>query len=126
MTYNDGVAAAKGNNKPIMVLFTQPWCGACKGLKTALQTDPVAFQKAAVDFNLVSVEGESEVLSNEASAFQKDGGYIPRVYFLKADGTPDYSINGPNDKYKYFYSSPQILLDAMKKAKRALVPSSEL
>lgn len=112
--YSEGLAAAKENGKPIMVLFTQPWCGACKNLKAQLKTDSSAFLSVAEKLNVVSIEGEvlplflhqfsflsaPQKISEEAALFTKDGGYIPRAYFLSPDGTPDYSISGP----KYAFS----------------------
>jgi len=113
LTYEEGLAAAKENGKPVMVLFTQPWCGACKNLKSELSTYSKAFKEAAENLNLVSIEGEA--IPDESKLFTKDGGYIPRAYFLSPDGTPDYSIAGPNDKYKYYFSSPVLLVQAMVK-----------
>lgn len=73
------------------------------------------FQLLAADFNLVSIEAEGETPSQ--AGFSPDGGYVPRAFFLRPDGSPDYSLVGPNPKYKHFFASPDLLLTAMGRAK---------
>jgi protein-disulfide reductase (glutathione) len=58
---------------------------------------------------------ENKELSKQ---YAPDGEYIPRTYFLSADGKLDTSIHAPRDKYQYFYdeSSPASILAGMESA----------
>ena len=52
------------------------------------------------------------------SKYAVDGSYIPRTYFLTADGTLDQDIHAPRDQFKYFYDehSPESVLAGMDQA----------
>jgi len=89
-----------------MVLVTKEWCGACKNLKASfVDQELVSFQKAAADFNLVSITGE------EPQIFQ-DVGYVPRAYFLDSDGI-EIAVKGPHPEYPRFFYSASVLTATM-------------
>ena len=46
------------NTKPIMYLFNQPWCGACKRLKETFQQEGERISKLSEKFILVNVGGD--------------------------------------------------------------------
>lgn len=46
------------NTKPIMYLFNQPWCGACKRLKETFQQEGDRISKLSEKFILVNVGGD--------------------------------------------------------------------
>lgn len=46
------------NTKPIMYLFNQPWCGACKRLKQTFQDEGATIAKLSEKFILVNVGGD--------------------------------------------------------------------
>ena len=46
------------NTKPIMYLFNQPWCGACKRLKETFQQEGDKISKLSQKFILVNVGGD--------------------------------------------------------------------
>ena len=46
------------NTKPIMYLFNQPWCGACKRLKQTFQDEGATVAKLSEKFILVNVGGD--------------------------------------------------------------------
>ena len=46
------------NTKPIMYLFNQPWCGACKRLKETFQQEGDKITKLSQKFILVNVGGD--------------------------------------------------------------------
>ena len=48
----------KRNTKPIMYLFNQPWCGACKRLKETFQEEGDKILKLSQKFILVNVGGD--------------------------------------------------------------------
>ena len=46
------------NSKPIMYMFNQPWCGACKKLKETFQQEGDKISKLSEKFILVNVGGD--------------------------------------------------------------------
>lgn len=54
--WEDAQALSRESGKKIMVIFSEPWCGACKQLKSALQTS-TEFIEATKNFIMVNVEG---------------------------------------------------------------------
>eukprot|EP00993_Chasmostoma_nieuportense_P005981 NODE_6595_length_519_cov_20.852041_g6430_i0.p2 GENE.NODE_6595_length_519_cov_20.852041_g6430_i0~~NODE_6595_length_519_cov_20.852041_g6430_i0.p2 ORF type:complete len:150 (-),score=40.03 NODE_6595_length_519_cov_20.852041_g6430_i0:69-482(-) len=102
---------ARLTNKPIMLIIHKTWCGACKALKPAFQASP-EISKLAKDFVLVNLQDGEEPKGDE---FSPDGQYIPRLFFLSADGSvlDVYNKQG-NAKYKYFYPQPDSIVRSMK------------
>ena len=105
--------AAQG--KPAMVFVTQPWCGACKGLKNSVSKSdsPKVLMK-----NFVVVHAKED----EGKDWQWPGandGYVPRVYFLDKAG--EYvAYKAPNPNYKYFLAQA----DQVETAAKALLKAA--
>ena len=106
---------AFGGSKPVMLVATKSYCGACKALKPQFAASP-ALLAASADFTMVSVGDE---FAESAEKFQPDGGYIPRILFFHPDGTPIAGVTGPNPTYKHFFSDPAQIVAAMGQAKAA-------
>jgi thiol:disulfide interchange protein len=117
--YKSGVARAKAENKPICLVFYTTWCPHCKNYSRVFDDPKVA--ERAKDFVMIRVDADHD--SDLAQRFAKDGGYIPRTFFLAPDGTPDYEVHAPRPKYAYFYdeNNPASILGGMAEAKRRLV-----
>ena len=93
-------AALVNEGKPGVVFVTQPWCGACKGLKRSINGD-ADFKELMKSFVVVHASGD------DGTQWQAEGqqdGYIPRVYFLNKDGSM-MDITAPNPSYAYFFPS---------------------
>eukprot|EP01125_Pyxidicula_operculata_P000010 TRINITY_DN10000_c0_g1_i1.p1 TRINITY_DN10000_c0_g1~~TRINITY_DN10000_c0_g1_i1.p1 ORF type:complete len:160 (+),score=42.00 TRINITY_DN10000_c0_g1_i1:128-607(+) len=126
LTYDQAIAASKENGKPTMVLLTKPWCGACKRLKEDLRSKLSLLQEAASAYNLVNVEDEEEDKAVPLAQLSVDGGYIPRVYFLRADGSIASEITAPGrDQYKYFYADTSSLVGQMNKLAKDGIPAAK-
>ena len=96
----DVKAAIAEAGKPGVVFVTQPWCGACKALKRSVNAD--GEMKALLrDFVVAHASGDD---GTQWQAPGKSDGYIPRVYFLNADGS-NADVTAPNPKYEYFFPS---------------------
>jgi protein-disulfide reductase (glutathione) len=116
--YEAGLARAKAENKPICLIFYTSWCPHCKTYSRVFD-DPRVVARAR---NFVMIRVNADDQSEIARKFTKDGGYIPRTFFLAADGTPDFSIHAARDKFIYFYDerNPASLLAGMDEAERKL------
>ena len=94
---NDVKAEVQTSGKPAMVFVTQPWCGACKGLKSSVSgsSSLKALMKDFVVVHAAEGAGESWQFPGEHD------GYVPRVYFLDKSGE-FAAYQAPNPQYKYF------------------------
>eukprot|EP01013_Petalomonas_cantuscygni_P038067 TRINITY_DN69081_c0_g1_i1.p2 TRINITY_DN69081_c0_g1~~TRINITY_DN69081_c0_g1_i1.p2 ORF type:complete len:161 (+),score=32.42 TRINITY_DN69081_c0_g1_i1:31-483(+) len=113
-----GLEEAKKSGKPVMYMFHKSWCGACKNLAPRFAESAAVKEQASkfVMINLVDDEHPSD------SKFEIDGGYIPRIYFGRADGSIDASIYNEqgSPQYKYFFSDPNAIAATMGKAAKQL------
>jgi thiol-disulfide isomerase/thioredoxin len=115
----DAVFADSGSNKPIMVLVTQPWCGACKGLKRGVNAG-TEVKGLLEKFTVVHAVGD------DGQQWQESGhGYVPQTYFFAPDGTT-LSVEGPNPKYAHFFPNESTLVTGMKSALDSYASHSEL
>lgn len=113
-TFPDGLAQAKAEGKPLMLLIWKSWCGACKALRPrfAASAEVLAESGSVVAVNVVDDE------EPQGTEYAPDGGYIPRILFLRPDGTVMRDVtNAANpDKYSYFHSDPATIAGAMRTA----------
>jgi thiol:disulfide interchange protein len=116
--YEAGLAKAKAENKPICLIFYTGWCPHCKTYSKVFD-DPKVVARAR-SFVMIHLNADDE--GALASKYAKDGTYIPRTFFLASDGTPDYGIHAPRDKFAYFYDerNPSAILAGMDEAERKL------
>ena len=120
-TFDEGVALAQKEKKPIcLVVFTE-WCPHCKNYAAAVFHEAKVVEQAK-QFVMIHVDKDQNAAVS--AKYQPDGGYIPRTMFLKPDGTLDPDIKAPRDKYLYFYDEkdPAPLLAAMETAQKKLKP----
>jgi len=117
--YEDGLAEAKKENKPVCLIFFTEWCPHCTRYSGVFH-DPKVVEKSK-SFVMIRLDKDK---NTELSAKHKpDGEYIPRTYFLSPSGEFIADIHAPRDKYQYFYNEadPAELLasmdTALKKAK---------
>lgn len=113
-----GLARAKAENRPAMVVVYTTWCPHCKNYSHVFE-DPKVVQQAK-DFVMIRVDADQE--SDVAKRYAKDGSYIPRTFFVAPDGTPDFEVHAQRPKYAYFYDErdPSSVLRGMEEAKRRL------
>lgn len=97
-------------NKAAIVFVTQPTCGACVNLKASVAKN-LGLKKDLDNYILVHAEGDA---GKQWHAPGETDGYIPRVYFLDAQGK-FLDIKGPNKKYSHFFSSADDLVSALPK-----------
>jgi thiol:disulfide interchange protein len=114
--YDAGLQRARAQNKPICLVFFTNWCPHCKNFSRVFE-DPRVVERAK-DFVMIRANADEE--SAIASKYTKDGGYVPRTFFLAPDGTMDPDLHAPRPKFLYFYDErdPSSLLGGMEAALR--------
>ncbi|XP_073239584.1 uncharacterized protein [Porites lutea] len=115
VTFEDGLEQIKKSDKLMLLLIHKTWCGSCKALKPKLAASK-EFAQMSRHFVMVNTEDEEEP---KGSQFIVDGEYIPRVLFLNPEGKVIDEIWNEGTKHphvKYYYSGPQELIAAMKRA----------
>lgn len=112
--FADAKAEAASTGKPIMLVITKSWCGACKALKPQFAASAEILELSS-SFVMTNVADNDEPSSKD---FSPDGGYIPRILFLSSDGTVNKEIINAegNPQYKYYYSGPNQIVTAMRTA----------
>ena len=116
--YEEGLAAAKKEKKPVMLIFFTEWCPHCKNFAAVFHDQKVVDESKK--FVMIHLDKDK---NNELSKqYAPDGEYIPRTYFLASDGKIDESIHAPRDKFKYFYDEkdPASILAGMDEAAKKL------
>jgi len=117
-SYEEGLAAAKKEKKPVCLIFFTEWCPHCTRYSGVFH-DPKVVEKAK-SFVMIRLDKDK---NTELSAKHKpDGEYIPRTYFLSPGGEFAADIHAPRDKYQYFYNEadPAELLASMDTALKKL------
>ena len=97
--YEQGLAAAKKEKKPVCLVFFTEWCPHCANYSQVFH-DPAVVAKSK-DFVMIRLDkDQSAELSGK---YAPDGQYIPRTFFLSSAGTLEPDLHAPRDQYKYFY-----------------------
>lgn len=117
--YEAGLARAKAQNKPVCLVFYTGWCPHCRAYSHVFD-DPKVVARAK-DFVMIRANADDQ--ADLAGQYSKDGGYVPRTFFLAPDGTLDPEIHAPRPKFLYFFDehNPSALLAGMEAALHKLV-----
>jgi hypothetical protein len=110
-SYEDGLAAAKSEGKPVCLVFYTEWCPHCTNYSRVFH-DPRIVEKSK---SFVMIRLDKDQHGPISARYAPDGEYIPRTYFLAPDGTLKAEITENRPTYKYFYDErdPASLLRAM-------------
>ncbi len=98
-TYEKGLAAAKAQSKPICMVFFTEWCPHCANYSLVFH-DPKVVEKSKQFVMILMDKDQNKEISAQ---YALDGAYIPRTYFLSAEGKVDPDLHAPREQYKYFY-----------------------
>lgn len=112
-TLEEGLAEAKADHRPLMLVVHASWCSRCKELKPKFQESRIA--ELSEQFVMVNADQD---LTPEVLEFGPDGQYVPRVLFLDpATGKPDEALqNSTRDRYFYYYGPRDDLAGMMERA----------
>tara|TARA_R110002096_G_scaffold436085_1_gene667088 strand:+ start:3666 stop:4061 length:396 start_codon:yes stop_codon:yes gene_type:complete len=100
--------------RPGLVLIKTDWCPRCTELST--QFADADLMTLAAEFELILLDQDEN--KEMAARWAKDGAYIPRIFFLKADGSVLTELVGTNARFKYFFEGHDktFLLSTMRRA----------
>jgi len=117
-SYEEGLAAAKKEKKPVCLIFFTEWCPHCTRYSGVFH-DPKVVEKAK---SFVMIRLDKDKNTALSAKHKPDGEYIPRTYFLSPAGEFAADIHAPRDKYQYFYNEadPAELLASMDTALKKL------
>jgi len=118
LSYDDGLAAAKKEHKPICLIFFTTWCPHCKHYSQVFSNDELV--KKSQSFVMIRLDKDKN--TDLSAKYKPDGEYIPRTFFLSSDGQLDESLTAGRDQFKYFYdeSNPASILAGMDRALKKL------
>ncbi|APR82516.1 Thioredoxin domain protein [Minicystis rosea] len=116
-SYEAGLARAKAEGKPVMLLFGADWCEPCHMLAENVLSDPRVIE-ASKGFVMIHVNvNQREDLDTK---YRRGGSTLPRIYFLTADGVLLKAARQPRmcSPYGYDKKNPTSLLEGMAGARR--------
>jgi len=116
--YEQGLAMAKKENKPVCLIFYTEWCPHCTNYSKIFHNAKVVEHTKLFVMIRIDMDKHSSV----SKKYAPDGQYIPRTFFLSPAGILDPSIHEVRDRYKYFYDehTPAALLAGMCQALQKL------
>lgn len=114
--WDAGLKQATAKGKPILVLMHTDACPKCTLLGHVFNNNKDV-QKLAKSMVLVHIDGGRAPMPL-MQRFARFGSYVPKIVFLKADGTPMDQITSGNGNFPYYFqpSRPEGLLSAMQRA----------
>ena len=114
--YQEGLAQARREGKPAIIIFYSDHCSACNRYKGVLRDSDVV--AASAPFVMIRVN--TSQYPRLSQYFQFDGSYIPRTFVVAPDGRIMHQLYRPK-RYKYFIGlEPENLLGLMRKAQAAI------
>jgi len=118
-SFDEGIKQASEQGKLAMVVIHKSWCGACKRLKPDFAGSQ-QIEELSSKFVMINVMDDEEPSDPK---FAPDGGYIPRIVFVNPQGEVRNDVTNPlrPDKYKYFFSTADEVVVAMKQALSGVV-----
>ncbi len=110
-SYEEGLASARKEKKPVCLVFYTTWCPHCKRF-SQIFSDPAVVERSK---NFVMIRLDSDKNKDLSAKYAVDGEYIPRTFFLSPEGILDPAVHSRRDRYKYFYdeSRPEGILFGM-------------
>lgn len=110
--YRTGLAQAKREGKPAIIIFYSETCSACRQYKEVLKDSRVV--EASAPFIMIRVNTRQQPQLN--AKYQFDGWYVPRTFAVFPNGKIIFRLYPPK-KYRYFIGlHPEHLLTLMQQA----------
>jgi thiol:disulfide interchange protein DsbD len=106
--FEEGVAAAKAENKPILLDFTGWACVNCRKMEEQVWSDPAVYDIMKDDFVLISlyVDDRKELPEDQMFNYQKPGGGIKEIETIGDKWATFQTLNFRNNSQPFY-----VLLD---------------
>jgi len=104
--YDAGLARAKAQHLPVCLVLYTSWCPHCRNYSHVFD-DPQVVARAR-EFVMIRANADDEPAL--AGKYARDGGYVPRTFFLAPDGALDPEIHAPRPKFLYFLGGMEMAL----------------
>lgn len=109
--YDEGLAAAKQENKPAILIIYEDWCPACRKYENIFYDPEIVKHSAAFVMIKVNRTEHPEI----SRQYDVDGQYIPRTFALSPHGNILSNLY-QNRKYRYYLGTEkQPLISLMQK-----------
>ena len=119
--WDKAVKQAAATGKPICLVVYAHWCPRCRELSPAFKDAEVVKLAKGLVMVHQNADDRPDWLQQKFGNF---GGYVPRIFFLKADGSVATEITSGHARFPYFYQPNKVdqLKAAMKRALALKVP----
>ena len=98
--YADGMAAAKAQNKKIILIVYAEWCGVCKKYSKMFKDEKIVSRAD----NVVFIKIDQDEGDQSLEKYSIDGSYVPRTYLINRE---QEIMESPYKSKKYqFYLPP--------------------
>jgi protein-disulfide reductase (glutathione) len=115
--WEKALATAKRVDKPVMMLVHKTWCAACKQLRQKF-IGSAEIEVLSEHFVMANVEDDDEPSDEK---YSPQGGYSPRIMFLRPDGSVADVINPASDPgHLHFYGTADEVARGMLQTLRAV------
>ncbi|MSQ82959.1 MAG: hypothetical protein EXR77_08585 [Myxococcales bacterium] len=115
--WDSGLKTAAARKKPVLLLLFTDSCPKCTLLGELFKTNKDV-HKLASEMVMIHVNSGTAPMA-VVNRFARFGNYVPRIVFLRPDGSTVDEITSSNAGFPYYYqpSRPEFLIAAMLKAK---------
>ena len=96
--YEQGMARAAAERRPIVLVFYTDWCPHCHNYSRVFHAAEVV--ELARSFVMIRVERDANRELSEM--YDLDGEYIPRTFFLTQAGEVRTELHAKNPAFRYF------------------------
>eukprot|EP00095_Tigriopus_kingsejongensis_P005836 snap_masked-scaffold425_size175135-processed-gene-0.22 protein:Tk05836 transcript:snap_masked-scaffold425_size175135-processed-gene-0.22-mRNA-1 annotation:"thioredoxin domain-containing protein 12" len=110
-TWDEALQRASAEHKPICLLIHRTWCGACHNLRPQFVAS-TAIEGLSQHLVMINSADEAEFTDEQ---FAPDGGYVPRILFFDPQGRLYPEIVSRTDKFQYFHSQTDTIVEAMQR-----------
>jgi protein-disulfide reductase (glutathione) len=110
ISHEDAMARARRDGRPVMVVMHADWCGHCRNYAHVFEDARIVERSRRMLMVRLDVDAEPEL----ASRYARDGTYVPRTYFVGADGRI-LDVDARRPRYQHFFdeNDPASLLAGM-------------